>query len=94
MANTSSKTTTARSKSSQSKAPPQANAIAARKPRAISAANTLEINPELRQQMIAEAAYLRAEQRNFNPGDPLDDWLVAEREVDMLLIERTLQVRQ
>jgi len=31
---------------------------------------------------IAEAAYRRAQQRNFAPGNELDDWLQAEREVD------------
>jgi hypothetical protein len=32
--------------------------------------------------MIAEAAYFRAERRNFSPGQELDDWLSAEREID------------
>lgn len=40
---------------------------------------------EDRQRMIAEAAYFRAMQRGFNGGDPVDDWLVAEREIDRLL---------
>jgi hypothetical protein len=37
---------------------------------------------EQRQRMIAEAAYLRAERRGFQGGDPLDDWLQAEAEID------------
>jgi hypothetical protein len=37
--------------------------------------------------MIAEAAYYRAEQRGFEPGSELDDWLAAEIEVDALLAE-------
>jgi hypothetical protein len=41
-----------------------------------------------REQMIAEAAYYRAEARGFQPGNELDDWVVAEREIDALL-ERT-----
>jgi hypothetical protein len=32
--------------------------------------------------MIAEAAYLRAEQRGFSGGDSVADWLAAEKEVD------------
>jgi hypothetical protein len=32
-------------------------------------------------QLIAEAAYLRAAERNFAPGHELEDWLAAEREV-------------
>lgn len=35
-----------------------------------------------REARIAERAYWRAEQRNFEPGRELDDWLDAEREVD------------
>lgn len=31
--------------------------------------------------MIADAAYYRAEQRGFAPGNELDDWLAAEAEV-------------
>jgi hypothetical protein len=41
---------------------------------------------ERRQRMIAEAAYHRAEQRNFEPGHELEDWLAAEREIDSLAI--------
>lgn len=33
------------------------------------------------EQRIAEAAYFRAEQRGFVPGNELDDWLDAEAEV-------------
>ncbi|GAB6141133.1 hypothetical protein JCM14076_18620 [Methylosoma difficile] len=31
--------------------------------------------------MIAEAAYYRAEKRNFSPGDELADWLEAKRDI-------------
>jgi prefoldin subunit 5 len=34
--------------------------------------------------MIAEAAYFRAEHRGFQGGDPLDDWLQAEAEIDRM----------
>lgn len=97
MANTTTKSTTRSNKTSQSKAPPTSLATASKtrtKASAKAPANAKEISPDLRQKMIAEAAYLRAEQRDFRPGDPLDDWLAAEREVDMLLIERALQVQQ
>ena len=33
------------------------------------------------QQMVAEKAYFRALDRGFQGGDPVEDWLVAEREV-------------
>lgn len=44
-----------------------------------------EITPEQRHQLIAEAAYLRAESRSFDAGDPIDDWLQAEQEIDARL---------
>jgi hypothetical protein len=31
--------------------------------------------------MIAEAAYYKAEKRNFNPGQEWDDWLKAKQEI-------------
>ena len=37
-----------------------------------------------REQIIAEAAYFRSEQRNFAAGRELDDWLAAELEIDSL----------
>lgn len=43
------------------------------------------ISAEQRLAMIAEFAYLRAEQRGFHMGDPVADWLDSEREVDELL---------
>ena len=41
----------------------------------------LTVSEEQRQSMIAEAAYYRAEQRGFQSGDPVEDWLAAEREI-------------
>jgi hypothetical protein len=38
-----------------------------------------------RQQMIAEAAYFRAEKRGFSGGEESRDWLEAEAEVDQRL---------
>jgi hypothetical protein len=32
--------------------------------------------------MIEEAAYYKAEKRNFEPGFEAEDWVEAEREVD------------
>lgn len=47
-------------------------------------ATSSDCAPE-RQQLIAAAAYYRAEQRGFVAGYELDDWLAAEREVDQRL---------
>ena len=38
-----------------------------------------------RRHLIAVAAYLRAEQRQFQNGSPEDDWLQAEAEIDYQL---------
>lgn len=42
---------------------------------------------EQRNCMIAEAAYFRAEKRGFAEGDPVQDWLQAEREIECMLGE-------
>ena len=40
------------------------------------------IGPEQRRAMIAEAAYYRAERRGFETGRELEDWCLAESEID------------
>ena len=45
----------------------------------------VEVPPERRHEMIAKAAYYRAESRHFQGGDPVADWLYCEKEVDALL---------
>ncbi|MDR2787494.1 MAG: DUF2934 domain-containing protein [Candidatus Accumulibacter sp.] len=44
------------------------------------------ISDEQRYRMIAEAAYFRAESRQFK-SDPVRDWIEAEREIETLLDE-------
>ncbi len=48
----------------------------------------LVISSETREAMIAEAAYFIAQARSFAPGDAAQDWLVAEAEIDALLLAR------
>jgi hypothetical protein len=43
------------------------------------------VTAEYRRALIAETAYLRAERRGFQDGDPVADWLESEREVDQML---------
>jgi hypothetical protein len=43
------------------------------------------VSNEEKHQLIAEAAYFRAQQRNFVPGHELDDWLTAEAEIEVNL---------
>lgn len=50
-----------------------------------------EASPEAeveREQMIAEAAYYRAQRRGFAPGRELDDWLAAEAEISSAALQR------
>ena len=44
------------------------------------------VEPERRAEMIALAAYYRAESRGFAPGHETEDWLAAEAEVDANLL--------
>jgi hypothetical protein len=45
----------------------------------------VQASAESRREMIAIAAYYRAEKRNFQDGDPVADWLTGEKEIDALL---------
>lgn len=45
---------------------------------------------EQRRNYIEMAAYYIAERRGFAPGDPLEDWIRAEAEIDRLLAEGRL----
>jgi hypothetical protein len=65
--------------------------VVARKGGANPSATTRQISADERRRMIAEAAYLRAESQGFL-SDDLEDWLVAEAEVDAQLVKATVEV--
>ncbi len=44
-----------------------------------------EYTPATHREMVAVAAYYRAERRGFAPADPTADWLEAEAEIEHLL---------
>jgi len=46
---------------------------------------TQQVSAEERRRLIAEAAWNRAVARSFANGDPMTDWLEAEREIDARL---------
>lgn len=48
------------------------------------------VAPEQRRNYIEMAAYYIAERRGFAPGNPLEDWVQAEAEIDRLLAEGRL----
>lgn len=55
--------------------------------------NTLEeytetlVTPYERDEMIAEAAYYRAEQAGFDPSSVEEDWYEAEKTIDKMLLK-------
>jgi hypothetical protein len=49
------------------------------------------LSEEERRNLIARAAYFRAEKRNFAPGQELEDWVAAEADVDRELAARGLR---
>jgi hypothetical protein len=51
----------------------------------------LRISHDARHALIAEAAYFRSKKRGAKPGNPIDDWLAAEQEVDARLMYRPLR---
>jgi hypothetical protein len=64
-------------------AAPQANTTSIeRRPNSIVARSAA---PDQRRSMIAEAAYYLALQRNFEPGHDVEDWLLAESQIDAAL---------
>jgi hypothetical protein len=63
----------------------QSTARRARRATAPVPEETRAVEARERDAMIAEAAYYRAEARGFESGHELEDWLAAEREIDLLL---------
>ena len=59
--------------------------VAPQRPTSATGAKPSTLTPEERHHMIAEAAYYLAQKRRFQDGDPLLDWLEAERAIDRLL---------
>ena len=51
----------------------------------VSLQHLAKVTPEQRQDMVREAAYYKAEKRNFTGGSDAQDWADAEREIDELL---------
>jgi hypothetical protein len=47
------------------------------------------VSPVERLRMIGQAAYFRAERRQFARGTAVQDWLAAEAEIDALIARRS-----
>ena len=62
---------------------PKKQSAVTKKVTASTTANAME-ETNMRE-MVAREAYLRAEKRGFNGGDPVQDWLEAEKDVNAML---------
>ncbi|HWS11309.1 MAG TPA: DUF2934 domain-containing protein [Rhodocyclaceae bacterium] len=51
--------------------------------------NAIQLTPEERHRVVAEAAYFIAERRGFAGGSPIEDWLQAEADIDRMLAGST-----
>lgn len=58
---------------------------AASKPNSLLKVSAASVTAEMRRAMIAQAAYYIAEQRGFGDGRDVEDWLLAEKQVDATL---------
>jgi hypothetical protein len=80
-------TTSSRQPRGKSALPPVAPPAASATPgviaqKASQIATERPVDPEAKWLMIAEAAYYRAEERGFEPGHELEDWLEAEARIE------------
>lgn len=71
-------------------APKSATKPRAKKPRGAAPRQPSIVPAEQRRNYIEMAAYYIAERRGFAPGNPLEDWVQAEAEIDQLLAEGRL----
>ncbi|HYX74617.1 MAG TPA: DUF2934 domain-containing protein [Steroidobacteraceae bacterium] len=67
--------------------PPPGKSGGAGRPQAAAASGGERVSTQVRETMVREAAYFRAERRDFAPGNELGDWLAAEREIDAALTQ-------
>jgi hypothetical protein len=67
---------------------------AEQRPDFIVARSVLSVAPDQRQAMIAAAAYYLALQSNFEPGHDVQDWLLAESQIDSALSSRVLPAKR
>jgi hypothetical protein len=63
----------------------QSNSTAGSKPDSLLDAAKGTVSAEGRRVMIAEAAYYISERRGFGAGREIEDWLLAEKQVNALL---------
>ena len=57
------------------------------------AASKSVITKEQRYKMIAEAAYHLSEKQGFEPGREMDNWLIAEQQIEAFIKKEKIQVK-
>ena len=57
------------------------------------AAKKSVITKEQRYKMIAEAAYHLSEKQGFEPGREMDNWLIAEQQIEAFIKKEKIQVK-
>ena len=70
---------------SMAAAAPEPRPAAAAQMNALLGSSLAPASAQSRQAMIAEAAYFISEQRGFGSGRELEDWLLAEKQIDAVL---------
>ena len=65
--------------------PPELKPSSASKPNSLLGSSLSPASAERRRTMIAEAAYYIAEKRGFETGRDVEDWLLAEKQIDAKL---------
>jgi PHD/YefM family antitoxin component YafN of YafNO toxin-antitoxin module len=51
------------------------------------------ISNEERYRMVQESAYLLSEKQNFEPGRDMDNWLLAEIQIEALMKNKNIKVK-
>ena len=87
-------TRTAKRRAGAHQPPASPRTVRSEKPNAIVIHSHAFIDPDRRHRWTAEAAYFYAQQRGFEPGSELDDWLAAEAQVEAALALGTLPLSQ
>jgi len=87
-------TRTSKRRAAAQEQPASGRTVRSEKPNAIVIHSHAFIDPERRHRWTAEAAYFYAQQRGFEPGYELDDWLAAEAQIEAALALGTLPLSQ
>jgi hypothetical protein len=75
------------------KAATKKKVVSKKKTAAKKAPEVTYITNEERYRMVQEAAYHLSEKQNFEPGNDMDNWLLAEMEIETLMKTKNIKVK-